>query len=81
VDVAKSFCYIFLPVQPSYTCYQSVGKLLNAWKIKWCTCDLYSSWLCKFIFVNMADESSLYFGSLSSDITVTKQLPKCEPVP
>jgi len=29
----------------------------------------------------MADESPFYFGSLSSDVTVTKHLPKCEPVP
>lgn len=35
-------------------------------------CDLYSSWICKFSFVNMADESPLYFGSLSSENTVTK---------
>jgi len=41
VDVAESFCYIFFPVQPSYTCYQNAGKLLNAWRIKWCTCVTY----------------------------------------
>lgn len=38
-------------------------------------CDFHSSWICKFSFVNMTDEAPLYFGSLSSDITVTKHLP------
>jgi len=35
-------------------------------------CDFYNSWICKFSSVNMADASPLYFGSLSSDFTVTK---------